>query len=95
MVYCSPLQSSENLVPVYLKPQLSYVIYILLVLKSCIDVLEFCRSVLRQHYYVVSFCHFVVRFCHYVVRLFHYVTRFAGNLLCFHHDVLKSSFDVR
>ena len=25
----------------------------------------------------------------------HYVTRFDGYVLCFHYDVLRSSFDVR
>ena len=47
----------------------------------------FC-SVLWQYCYVVWF-YYVVRFCHYAVT-----PRFAGYLLCFHHDVLRSSFDV-
>ena len=41
---------------------------------------SFVKSVLWQHYYVVRFCH--------------YVTSFDGYMLCFHHDVLRSSFDV-
>ena len=55
-------------------------------LMCCLDVLKFCHSVLWQYYYVVWF-YYVVRFCH-------YVTRFGGYLLCFRHDVLRSSFNV-